>query len=187
MKKILMISVAAGLATLAGCASAPTPQVVEAPPPPKPVALTASAKADQAATAKFGPRTFKPGEFVWSPAAAPGETKVVISLKRQLAWVYQGEEIIGIATVSSGSKGHESPWGVFPIMEKRKVHRSNRYSNAPMPFMQRLNKWGVALHGGVIPGYPASHGCIRLPVKFAEKLFGVTKVGTEVIVDAPNV
>ena len=185
MQKIIALAALAAFTALAGCSTAPPPAVVAVRPPPPPVVLTASAQADRAATAKFGAKPLKAGDYLWSPAAVPaGEAKVVVSLSRQLAWVYQGDEIIGVATVSSGKKGHESPWGIFPVMEKRKVHRSNRYSNAPMPFMHRLNKWGVALHGGAIPGYPASHGCIRLPIKFAEKLFGVTKVGTSVIVDA---
>src|SRR3546814_5930351 len=85
-------------------------------------------------------------------------------------------------TVSSGRRGYESPVGRFEILQKRKVHRSNRYENAPMPYMQRLNWYGVAFHGGRVPGYPASHGCIRLPMQFAEKLYGVTELGSFVFV-----
>src|SRR3546814_1869559 len=85
-------------------------------------------------------------------------------------------------TVSSGRRGYESPVGRFEILQKRKVHRSNRYENALMPYMPRLNWYGVAFHGGRVPGYPASHGCIRLPMQFAEKLYGVTDLGSFVFV-----
>ena len=124
-----------------------------------------------------------PGEFVWQAEAAPeGPVEVVISLADQRAWVFRFGILIGASTVSSGREGHESPVGRFQILEKRRHHRSNRYNSAPMPFMQRLNWYGVALHGGEIPGFPASHGCIRLPMGFARHLFAATEVGTLVYV-----
>jgi len=123
-------------------------------------------------------KKLKPGRFVWQPElAASGPTEIVISLNKQMAYVYRGGELIGASTISSGKKGNESPVGRFEILEKKRTHRSNRYNDAPMPYMQRLNWYGVALHGGEIPGYPASHGCIRLPMKFAEKLFAATELG----------
>ena len=125
----------------------------------------------------------RPGQFVWQPKRAPaGPVEIVVSLGAQRAWVYRAGTLIGTATISSGRRGHESPVGRFEVLQKRKVHRSNRYSNAPMPFMQRLNWYGVALHGGKVPGYPASHGCIRLPMKFAEALYGATELGSFVFV-----
>ena len=133
-----------------------------------------------------------PGQYVWLPAPASDEpVTVAISLQRQLAYVYRGKTLLGASTISSGSKGHTSPVGRFTILEKQRLHHSNRYSEAPMPWMQRLNWYGVALHGGSVPGYPASHGCIRLPMGFAKALFEVTGVGAYVFVtddgfESPN-
>ena len=125
----------------------------------------------------------KPGKFVWQPERSEeGPVEIVISLGQQRLYAYRGGELIGASTISSGRKGYESPIGRFQILEKKKFHRSNRYDDAPMPFMQRLNWYGIALHAGEIPGYPASHGCIRLPTKFAQALFGVTERGGFVFV-----
>lgn len=121
--------------------------------------------------------------YVWSPERAPqGPVKIVISLPAQRAYVYRDGVQIGVSAVSTGMEGRETPTGVFTILEKQRFHRSNKYDDAPMPFMQRITWAGVALHGGTLPGYPASHGCIRLPQAFARKLFGVTSVGTQVVV-----
>jgi len=76
-----------------------------------------------------------------------------------------------------------TPYGFWTILEKRPFYRSKKYDNAPMPFMQRIDNYGIAFHGGVNPGYPASHGCMRLPMKFAEKLYGLTKIGSKVIIE----
>jgi L,D-transpeptidase catalytic domain len=125
----------------------------------------------------------RPGQYVWQPERAPvGPVEVVVSLGSQRAYVYRAGTLIGTSTVSSGRRGSETPVGRFEILQKRRTHRSNRYSNAPMPFMQRLNWYGVALHGGTVPGYAASHGCIRLPMKFAEALYGATQLGGFVFV-----
>ncbi|GAB3737522.1 hypothetical protein GCM10028862_23010 [Luteimonas pelagia] len=126
----------------------------------------------------------EPGEFIWTPELAPvgDDTVVVVSLPQQLAHVYRNNVRIGVSTVSTGKPGHETPTGVFPILQKREEHYSNLYDNAPMPFMQRLTWDGVALHAGRIPGHPASHGCVRLPKEFARKLFGATGHGTIVVV-----
>lgn len=124
-----------------------------------------------------------PGEFEWNPEASPtGPVVVVVSLPEQMVHVYRGGVRIGRSTISSGKPGYETPTGVFPILQKRKTHFSNKYNNAPMPFMQRLTWDGVALHGGKIPGYPASHGCVRLPHEFAEELFQATEHGVNVVV-----
>lgn len=180
-RKLTFVAFGAGL--VAGCAT-----TVGAPPaPPTPVRY-GWGHSDRAALAEarvFG-RTLplKAGEWKWN-AAAPkaGAAELVVNLGRQRAWLYRGGELAAVTTVSSGSIGHESPVGRFPILEKKRFHRSNRYSNAPMPFMQRLNRWGVALHGGAIPPYPASHGCIRLPMGFAERLYAATAVGTPVWIE----
>jgi lipoprotein-anchoring transpeptidase ErfK/SrfK len=123
----------------------------------------------------------KPGDFVWQPGPPVNAAiEVVVSIPQQRAWVYRGGILIGVSTVSTGRPGHRTPVGSFDILEKRREHYSNKYNNAPMPFMQRLTWDGIALHAGEIPGRPASHGCIRLPLAFARKLFGVTQVGATV-------
>ena len=107
---------------------------------------------------------------------------IVVSLSEQRAWVFRNGERVATSTISSGKAGKETPTGVFPILEKRKMHRSNLYDDAPMPFMQRLTWDGVALHAGRIPGHPASHGCIRLPAQFARELFGITRRDETVVI-----
>lgn len=129
-----------------------------------------------------------PNRFVWADpqmTAVDPDTQpvtVVVSLPMQRAYVYRGDTMIAAASVSTGKDGKDTPVGVFPILQKREMHRSNLYNSAPMPFMQRLTWDGVALHAGNNPGFPDSHGCIRLPTAFAKKLFSVTSVGTNVIV-----
>ena len=131
----------------------------------------------------------KPGQYLWAPAIAPsGPMLVIISLSRQLAFVYRNGVLIGVTTVSTGTKGHETPTGVFTVLQKKVTHHSNLYDSAPMPYMQRLTWDGVAMHAGNLPGYPASHGCVRLPKAFAKLLYGTTKLGmTVVITDSETV
>ncbi|WP_209011840.1 L,D-transpeptidase [Roseibium aggregatum] len=122
-------------------------------------------------------------------AAKPAEAtdadaplQMLVSLKDQKIRVYRGTELIRTAPVSSGRAGRSTPSGVFSILEKRRKHFSNLYNSAPMPYMQRLTWSGVAMHQGHLPGYPASHGCIRLPRDFAKDLFGMTERGLHVVV-----
>lgn len=130
-----------------------------------------------------GAANLRPGEFVWTPEKSPsGPVAIIVSLPDQLVHVYRGGVRIGLSTVSTGKTGHSTPTGVFTILEKDKDHHSSTYNNAPMPNMNRLTWSGVALHAGNLPGYPASHGCVRLPLKFSEHLFSVTHVGTPVII-----
>ena len=125
----------------------------------------------------------RPGDWLWTPEVAPpGQVVVVVSLPGQRAHVYRNGVRIGVSTISSGKPGHETPTGVFPILQKREEHYSNLYDGAPMPYMQRLTWDGIALHAGRIPGYPASHGCIRLPKEFAKRLFAATERGVTVVV-----
>jgi lipoprotein-anchoring transpeptidase ErfK/SrfK len=124
------------------------------------------------------------GRFAWK--GGDEVTRVVLDLSKQLAFAYDDGGLVAVSTISSGDANHLSPVGVFPILEKKRMHRSIRYDNAPMPFMQRINDGGVALHGGQLPGHPASHGCIRLPQAFAAKLYGATQVGTEVLIAEPE-
>ena len=124
-----------------------------------------------------------PPAFTWTPEVAPdGPVLIVIGLEEQRAVVYRNGVRIGSSPVSTGKAGHETPTGVFNILEKRREHYSNLYGNAPMPFMQRLTWDGIALHAGHLPGYPASHGCVRLPYDFSEALFGITERGMTVVV-----
>ena len=126
----------------------------------------------------------RPGQYRWQPeaATAQGPVSIVVSLPLQRAWVFRGNVLIGRSTISSGQPGYDTPVGRFTILQKRVEHRSSLYDDAPMPFMQRLTWDGIALHAGRNPGYPASHGCIRLPRAFARHLFGITAVGTTVVV-----
>ena len=140
-----------------------------------------SAQAGESSRAVSEATSLRPGQFVWRPrAAADGEVEIVVSLPLQRAYVYRGGKLIGVSTVSTGREGYETPVGTFNILQKRRVHHSNRYENAPMPFMQRLTWDGIALHAGAIPGQPASHGCIRLPTAFARHLFAATELGASV-------
>ena len=149
-----------------------------------------SAAADAAATARldmldtFGGKNLKPGQYLWKGGGGSGPPRVIISLSDQLAYLYRGDHLVAVSTISSGTRKNPTPKGIFPILEKKKFHRSRKYDDAPMPFMQRIDKYGIALHGGHLPGYPASHGCIRLPNQFAAKLYSVTEVGTRVIIGA---
>jgi hypothetical protein len=125
----------------------------------------------------------EPGEFTWHPERSPqGAVAVVVSIPEQLVHVYRNGIRIAVSTCSTGKPGHETPTGVFTVLQKDKDHRSATYNNAPMPNMNRLTWDGVALHAGHLPGYPASHGCVRLPLAFSERLWTVTHVGTPVIV-----
>jgi L,D-transpeptidase catalytic domain len=124
-----------------------------------------------------------PGQFSWHPEKAPtGHLVIVVSLPDQRLYAYRQGVRIAVSTCSTGKPGHKTPTGVFAILQKDKRHRSSTYNNAPMPNMNRLTWSGVALHAGELPGYPASHGCVRLPLEFSEKLFGITEIGTPVII-----
>lgn len=119
----------------------------------------------------------------WEPQLAPkGPVVVVVSLPAQQAQVYRNGIRIGITPVSTGRPGYETPPGVYKILGKEREHRSNLYEDAPMPYMQRLTWDGIALHAGILPGRPSSHGCIRLPAAFAESLFEVTSRDSTVVV-----
>jgi hypothetical protein len=129
------------------------------------------------------PATLKPNQFQWQPERAPnGPVVVLVSIPKQWVVVYRGGVRIAASSCSTGKPGHKTPSGVFVVLQKDQHHHSSTYNNAPMPYMERLTWQGVALHAGNLPGFPASHGCIRLPLEFAKLLFGVTTLGTPVIV-----
>jgi len=137
----------------------------------------------------FGQHVYKeihalePGEFTWHPERQPyGPVAVIVSLSEQLVHVYRNGVRIAVSTCSTGKPGHSTPTGVFVVLQKDRDHRSSTYNNAPMPNTNRLTWDGIALHAGNLPGYPASHGCVRLPLKFSARLFEVTHLGTPVII-----
>jgi lipoprotein-anchoring transpeptidase ErfK/SrfK len=159
--------------------TSPLEQTSSTPSPSKPAPTKPTPKQRK----KGAVDALKPGQFVWvTQAVYEGPMKIVIVLDIQRIYVFQNDKLIGFSTISSGKKGKETPTGFFNILQKNVDHKSNLYSDAPMPFMQRLTWDGIAMHGGYLPGYPASHGCIRLPLPFAKALFGVTRINQEVFV-----
>ena len=163
------------------------PRAVRAPapqPPPYHWTQGAAPKAHRDLVAEFHTVGLKPGQYVWaSSIPTEGDTRIVLDLLTQTGYVYRGDQLIGATSISSAKRGMVTPYGFWSILEKRPFYRSKKYDNAPMPFMQRIDEYGIALHGGMNPGYPASHGCVRLPLKFAEKLYGLTKIGSKVIIE----
>lgn len=116
-----------------------------------------------------------------------GPLFAILSLSNQHISIYGGGGLVVRSKVSTGMAGHRTPTGIFSIIGRERWHRSNIYSGAPMPFMQRITWSGIALHLGVVPGYPASHGCIRLPSGFAQQLWGMTKIGERVVISPQEV
>ncbi|MFL6737352.1 MAG: L,D-transpeptidase family protein [Sphingomonas sp.] len=130
----------------------------------------------------------KNGQYLWAPElASEGPALVIVNLATQRLIVFRNGVPIGASTISSGKDGYQTPTGVFTILQKAKEHYSKTYNNAPMPNMQRLTWKGIALHAGNLPGYPASHGCIRLPTKFSNLLFGTTSLGMTVVITSLDV
>ena len=187
---------AAAAALLAGCSMIPHQRVASAGPPAPPApaqlyggvpyqwTLGNAPQAHKDMVAAFGKVGLKPGQYLWAAAVpSDGETRVVIDRLTQMAYVYRADSLVGAASISTARQGHITPLGEWKILEKRPFYRSKKYDNAPMPWMERIDEYGTAFHGGANPGYPASHGCIRMPMKFAEKVYGVTKVGSTVIIE----
>ena len=168
MRKFLMAALLA--------ASLPAPALAQGATVSSPVEL-----ARQAAS-------LKPGQWVWAPQIAPaGPVLVYVDLSTQTADVYRNGVRIAVTSVSTGKPGHETPTGVFHILQKDPNHHSSKYNNAPMPFQERLTMGGIALHAGGLPGYPESHGCVHLPLEFSKLLFGITSMGgTVIIAGAPG-
>ena len=129
------------------------------------------------------PASLRPGEFIWEGDAVPsGPVVVVVSVTEQRASIYRNGVRIGLSTVSTGRAGHETPTGVFHVLQKDRTHHSKKYNDAPMPDAERLTWDGVALHAGGLPGYPSSHGCIHLPSRVAELLFDASALGMTVVI-----
>jgi lipoprotein-anchoring transpeptidase ErfK/SrfK len=115
-------------------------------------------------------------------AKPQGPLIIAVSIDKQKVRIFDDHGVFAEAPVSTGMRGHPTPTGVFSVIQKHKLHHSNIYSGAPMPYMQRITWSGVAMHAGVLPGYPASHGCIRMPMSFAVKMWNWTKMGARVFV-----
>jgi len=175
-----------GLAVAALCALAVPGTAVASieTPEAKAEAADAAMMARADMDAVFGPKILKPGQYVWRKGSFDGEPRVVVSLTDQQAYLYKGEDLVAVAAISTGKDEKPTPMGIFRILDKKVMHRSKKYENAPMPFMQRFDEYGTALHAGHNPGYAASHGCIRLPTEFAKRLYGVTGVGATVMIGA---
>jgi len=174
----VLLQAALALMVSAACATGAHAQLPALPDPPTPVEVEVD-----------GGALLKAGEYRWLSAPSRNGMPVVVmvDLQKQRAHVYRGGALLAITTVSTGKAGHGTPAGVYPILQKKKAHRSNRYEDergrpASMPFMQRLTWDGVALHAGRVRERPASHGCVRLPREFAEQLYAITRHGDLVVV-----
>ncbi len=182
MKKRLALALALSSVFVLSIPASPAAGSYETPDA-KAAASEAAAMARADMFDAFGDKQLRPGQYLWRdvPKAA-GAERLVIGLSDQLAFLYRGDTLVAVSTVSSGTDDKPTPTGIFPILEKKPMHRSIKYDNAPMPFMQRIDRFGTALHAGYNPGVPASHGCVRLPAKFAAKLYTATQVGTPVLI-----
>jgi lipoprotein-anchoring transpeptidase ErfK/SrfK len=185
--KLAVAAVAAALA--ASCTTAPSTVATSTAAPvsheaPYRWTQGAAPQAHKDMVGAFGKTGLKPGEFVVAETIpATGDTRVVVDLLTQMAYVYRADKLVGASTISSAKQGMVTPLGFWSVLEKHRFYRSKKYNNAPMPFMQRIDSYGIALHGGGTPGFPESHGCIHLPMKFAEKLYGLTKLGSKVVIE----
>jgi hypothetical protein len=183
MKKLAFALAASGAFAL-GVPSTPAAAAIETYEA-KMTAASAAALARADMYEAFGGKRLRPGQYLWRDVPdSAGPERVVISLSDQLAFLYRGDILVAVATIASGTRKNPTPTGIFNVLEKKPMHRSRKYENAPMPFMQRIDRFGIALHAGHNPGHPASHGCIRLPAKFAAKLYTVTGIGTPVLIGA---
>lgn len=130
-----------------------------------------------------GTADLKPNQYIWNPEASPdGPVGIIVDLTNQTIYVYRHGKQIGRSTVSTGIKSHPTAPGSYTILTKNVKYHSEKYHEASMPFMERLTWDGMAIHGGNNPGKPSSHGCIHVPLDFAEKLYGITQKGDTVLV-----
>ncbi len=149
--------------------------------------------APQTMPANTPSEVLRSGQWVWYAEAVPqGPMLMLVSITQQKAYLYRNGVRVAVTTVSTGMKGYDTPTGVFTILQKNKDHKSSLYKDsqnrpAAMPYMQRLTWDGIALHSGNLPGYPASHGCVRMPDGFARRLFAETELGMTVIVSNDKV
>ena len=125
----------------------------------------------------------KPNQYTWNPEASPsGPVGIIVNLTNQMIYVYRNGKQIGRSAVSTGIKSHPTAAGTYTILTKNKTFHSAKYHEASMPFMERLTWDGMAIHGGNNPGKPSSHGCVHVPLDFAQKLYGITQKGDTVLI-----
>ncbi len=125
----------------------------------------------------------KPNQYIWNPDASPnGPVGIIVDLTNQTVYVYRSGKQIGRSTISTGIKKHPTAPGTYTILTKNVKYHSEKYHEASMPFMERLTWDGMAIHGGNNPGKPSSHGCVHVPLDFAEKLYGITQKGDTVLI-----
>ncbi len=193
MKKFWSAVALGGTLALAACSTGPQ----QPPPAPRiasPVFIPPdtnyrwtngfSASGFEAMHGMLGRTKLRPAEFHWARSIpTEGDVAITIDIANQIAFVFKGSQLVGVTNVSTGKKGHPTPLGFWTINWKRPMYHSRKYDNAPMPFMQNIDDKGIAMHGGVTPGYPASHGCIRLPMAFAKQLYTLTKPGDKVVIE----
>lgn len=148
----------------------------------RPAAPSRRSPADKSATAREPALKPIPAARADQSLQPPEPLVAVISLASQRMVVYGSQGVVTDTKVSTGQAGHRTPTGVFSVLQRNRYHHSNIYSGAPMPFMQRLTWSGIALHQGVVPGYPASHGCVRMPADFAPRMWGLGRIGMRVLI-----
>lgn len=192
LKLVRLATVAVLAALAASCATTPPPpappRIVEpkfVPPATNYRWTNGFAASGYEAMHKMLRRTtLRPGEFHWAGMIPnEGDVAITVDIANQIAFVFKGSQLIGVTNISTGKKGHPTPLGFWTINWKREKYFSRKYDNAPMPWMQNIDDKGIAFHGGKTPGYPASHGCIRLPMAFAKQLFTLTKKGDKVVIE----
>jgi lipoprotein-anchoring transpeptidase ErfK/SrfK len=193
VRKIVAAFASVPFILLLGSAAPPPAQPVAAPavvlaeawvaeaPAPAPFPAFAAAELPEPELAPIEPPPPPPLPPTPEEALADG-VLIVVSLASQRMFVFRDGDLWDSSKVSTGKRGNETPVGTFPILQKKVHHRSNLYDDAPMPYMQRLTWGGVALHAGHVPGYPASHGCVRMPKSFAKKLYGITGFSSTLVV-----
>jgi len=184
MKQLALALALTGSCVFATSIVNPTPAFALETPEAQDEASDAASRAALDAMEVFGFKELKPGQYLWRDVPGNGPQRVVVSLTDQRAYLYRGGELVAVSTISTGKDEKPTPTGIFAVLDKKPFYRSKKYDNAPMPWMQRIDDYGIALHAGFNPGYPASHGCVRLPVAFAKKLYSVTGVGTPVYIGA---
>lgn len=184
MRRLSVVLAFAGMCTLELTAAA-SPALALETYEAKMEASDAASQARGDMVEVFGPKMLRPGQYLWRdvPAEA-GAERVVVSLSDQLAYVYRGNTLMAVTTISSGRDDKPTPTGIFSVFQKTPFYRSKKYDNAAMPFAQFFDPAGIALHAGSVGNEPNSHGCVHLPAPFAKKLYSVTDVGTPVYIGA---
>ena len=147
------------------------------------IGATASLALCRSQVTAGAPSSGQPAPFTWEPErSTTGSVLLIVSIPEQMVHVFRGGVEIGRSACSTGKPGHRTPTGIFTILEKQRDHVSSIYKGAQMPNMERLTWSGIALHAGNLPGFPASHGCVRLPKAFSALLYEVTHLGAAVII-----